>query len=158
MAYAGHVLMENRNGLVSDVCLTGASGTAERGAALMMLDRRKRRKRITLGGDKACGAAKLSADGPTQAYLKGSPAPNAVNRWPQLAHAWINHALAAIQGGHRFIDPMPGFCQTGECVYQDHGVYLFGDRVHYSAAGSDRAVCTVLAPALATITGTQSSD
>jgi len=27
MAYAGHVLMENRNGLVSQVCLTHASGT-----------------------------------------------------------------------------------------------------------------------------------
>jgi transposase len=52
LAYAGHVLMENRNGLVSDVCLTRASGTAERDAALVMLDRREGRRRITLGADK----------------------------------------------------------------------------------------------------------
>lgn len=57
LAYSGHVLMENRNGLVSDVCLIRASGTAEREAALMMLDRQKRRKRITLGADKGYGAA-----------------------------------------------------------------------------------------------------
>lgn len=52
LAYAGHVLMENRNGLVADACLTHASGTAERDAALTMLDRRKNKRRITLGADK----------------------------------------------------------------------------------------------------------
>ena len=52
LAYAGHVLMENRNGLVSDACLTHAGGTAERDAALILLDRRQRTKRITLGADK----------------------------------------------------------------------------------------------------------
>ena len=45
--------MENRNGLVVDAALTKATGTAEREAALAMLDRRKRRHRITLGADKA---------------------------------------------------------------------------------------------------------
>ena len=52
LAYAGHVLMENRNGLVNDACLTHASGTAERDAALTMLDRRQGQQRITLGADK----------------------------------------------------------------------------------------------------------
>jgi len=52
LAYAGHVLMENRNGLVADACLTHAGGTAERDAALTLLDRRRRTKRITLGADK----------------------------------------------------------------------------------------------------------
>ena len=37
----GHVLMENRNGLAVDATLTRATGTAEREAALAMLDRRK---------------------------------------------------------------------------------------------------------------------
>src|SRR3546814_10083560 len=45
--------MENRNGLVVDGGITQASGTAEREAALAMLDRRRRRRRITLGADKA---------------------------------------------------------------------------------------------------------
>ena len=57
LAYAGHILMENRNGLVSDACLTHAGGTAERDAALIMLDRRPRRKRITLAADKGYDAA-----------------------------------------------------------------------------------------------------
>lgn len=53
LCYAGHVLMENRNGLVVDIELTQATGRAERQAALVMLDRLERKKRrLTLGGDK----------------------------------------------------------------------------------------------------------
>lgn len=54
LCYAGHVLMENRNGLIVDVELTRATGTAERDAALVMLDRLERRgqRRVTLGADK----------------------------------------------------------------------------------------------------------
>ena len=52
LCYLGHTLMENRNGLVVDASLTHATGTAEREAALLMLDRRPRRHRITLGADK----------------------------------------------------------------------------------------------------------
>src|SRR5712692_10136309 len=44
LCFAGHVLMENRNGLVVDLALTEASGTAEREAALELLDRRGNRK------------------------------------------------------------------------------------------------------------------
>jgi transposase len=53
LCFMGHLLMENRNGLIVDAALTHATGTAERAAALRMLDRRKRRRRITLGADKA---------------------------------------------------------------------------------------------------------
>ena len=52
LAYAGHVIMENRNGLVRHACLTYAWGTAERDAALAMLDRHAGKRRITLGADK----------------------------------------------------------------------------------------------------------
>ena len=53
LCFSGHVLMENRNGLVLDVLVSQASGTAERDAALLMLDRRRGpRKRVTLGADK----------------------------------------------------------------------------------------------------------
>ena len=41
----------NRNGLVVDATLTHATGTAEREAALTMLDRRPRRRRITPGAE-----------------------------------------------------------------------------------------------------------
>ena len=44
--------MENRSGLVAQVCPTHAGGTAERDAALVLVDRLARRRRITLGADK----------------------------------------------------------------------------------------------------------
>lgn len=53
LCHMGHVLMENRNGLVVDAMLTHATGTAEREAAVAMLERMVGRHRITLGADKA---------------------------------------------------------------------------------------------------------
>jgi transposase len=53
LCYIGHALMENRHGLAVDGGVTQATGTAEREAALAMLDRRRGRRRITLGADKA---------------------------------------------------------------------------------------------------------
>jgi transposase len=53
LCYLGHALMENRHGLAVDGGVTQATGTAEREAALAMLDRRSGRRRITLGADKA---------------------------------------------------------------------------------------------------------
>lgn len=53
LCYIGHAMMENRNGLAVDGGITQASGTAEREAALAMLDGRTGRRRITLGADKA---------------------------------------------------------------------------------------------------------
>jgi hypothetical protein len=55
LSYLGHVLMENRNGLIVDAMVTHADGTAERDAALLMIHRRwKRHQPIrSLGADKA---------------------------------------------------------------------------------------------------------
>lgn len=53
LAFAGHLLMDNRSGLILDVLVTEATGTAEREAALVMLDRRRlARKRVTLAADR----------------------------------------------------------------------------------------------------------
>src|ERR1043166_3342475 len=49
--YAGHVLMENRNGLAVKGKLTKATGTAEREAALGMLADVAGDNRITVGAD-----------------------------------------------------------------------------------------------------------
>ena len=58
MAFMGHVLMENRNALVVRATLTQASGTAEREAALSMLDTLPTGAgTITLGADKGYDAA-----------------------------------------------------------------------------------------------------
>ena len=52
LGYLGHVLTENRNGLVVDVRFTQASGTAEREAALAMIGGKPASRRVTLGGDR----------------------------------------------------------------------------------------------------------
>ena len=57
LCHMGHLLMENRNGLIVDAMLTPATGTAEREAAEAMLGRQPGRHRATLGADKAYDAA-----------------------------------------------------------------------------------------------------
>jgi len=52
LSYIGNVLMENRNGLVVDVTLFPATGTAEREAAIEMVAELSDAGRITVGGDK----------------------------------------------------------------------------------------------------------
>ncbi|MBV8912298.1 MAG: IS5 family transposase [Acetobacteraceae bacterium] len=61
LAYAGHVLMENRSGLVAQSCLTHATGTAEREAGLALLDCLPPNRRITLGADKGYDVASFVA-------------------------------------------------------------------------------------------------
>src|ERR1700740_1716713 len=54
LCYMGHALMENRNGLAVGGLATLATGTAEREAALTLIDRAcGSSRRITLGADKA---------------------------------------------------------------------------------------------------------
>jgi transposase len=53
LSYMGHVLMENRNGLVVDELLSLCSGRAEQEAAVKLLARRGHRRRVTVGLDKA---------------------------------------------------------------------------------------------------------
>ena len=57
LCFMGHALMENRNGLVVDACLTPADGHAERVAPLHMIEPHADRKQaIRLGADKDYGA------------------------------------------------------------------------------------------------------
>jgi transposase len=62
LCYMGHAVMENRHGLVVAGGVTQATGTAEREAALRYLGRRRRRRRITLGADKAYDVRQFVAD------------------------------------------------------------------------------------------------
>ena len=52
MAYCGNVLVENRNGLIVDTELLQCNGTAERDAALLMVERIDGSRRVTVGADK----------------------------------------------------------------------------------------------------------
>jgi transposase len=64
LCYMGHALMENRNGFAVGAHLTHADGTAERRAAIDMLDTYDpgSTRRITLGADKGYDAAEFVAD------------------------------------------------------------------------------------------------
>jgi transposase len=53
LGYLGHVLMEHRSGLIVDATVTPADGHGERDAALVMLEQRPGRHRITVAADKA---------------------------------------------------------------------------------------------------------
>jgi transposase len=52
LAYLGHVLMENRHGLVVDTEVTPADGYGERDAALRMAERLAGGHRVTVGADR----------------------------------------------------------------------------------------------------------
>ena len=61
LAYTGHLLMENRHGLVVDARLTLATGTAEPQAACDMVGDLPAAGRITLGADRAYDTAAFVA-------------------------------------------------------------------------------------------------
>jgi transposase len=52
LSFAGHVLMENRNGIAVNGCVTLADGRAEVEAAVAMVEEIPGEHRVTLGGDK----------------------------------------------------------------------------------------------------------
>jgi len=52
LSYSGNLLVENRNGLIVDAEVFQANGTAERDAALVMLEQVPGTKAVTVGGDK----------------------------------------------------------------------------------------------------------
>jgi transposase len=52
LSYCGNVLVENRNGLIVNAEVFTANGTAERDAALVMLEQIPGGNRVTVGGDK----------------------------------------------------------------------------------------------------------
>jgi transposase len=53
LSFAGHVLMENRNGIAVNGCVTLAEGRAEVEAAVAMVEEIPGQHRVTVGGDKA---------------------------------------------------------------------------------------------------------
>ena len=53
LSYNGNLLIENRNGLIMTTELLQANGTAERDAALVMIEQLPGNNRVTVGADKA---------------------------------------------------------------------------------------------------------
>ena len=62
LSYNGNLLVENRNGLIVNTEVFEANGTAERDAALVMLEQIPGTKQVTVGGDKAYDTADFVAE------------------------------------------------------------------------------------------------
>jgi len=62
LSYNGNLLVENRNGLIVNTEVFEANGTAERDAALVMLEQIPGTKPVTVGGDKAYDTADFVAE------------------------------------------------------------------------------------------------
>ena len=71
LSYAGHVLMENRNGLIVTTRVTKATGTAECTAALEMIEGVSGERRITAGGGKGDDQKKV-----VEAVRRGNGTPH----------------------------------------------------------------------------------
>jgi transposase len=62
LSYNGNLLVENRNGLIVNTEVFEANGTAERDAALVMLEQITGTKQVTVGGDKGYDTADFVAE------------------------------------------------------------------------------------------------
>ncbi len=62
LSYSGNLLVENRNGLIVDAMAWEANGTAERDAALVMLEQIPGDQRVTVAGDKGYDTAAFVAE------------------------------------------------------------------------------------------------
>ena len=96
LSYTTHTLSENRHGLIVDVHTTQATGTAERDAALVMLERRaaprKPDRPITVGADRGYDTAEfiqslqdMSMVPHVAAKTRGSAVPEAIKETEDYA-------------------------------------------------------------------------
>jgi transposase len=112
LAYMGHLLTENRNGLIVSARLTQADGYAERIAALAMVEEVPGERRITLGGDRGFDTEEFVA---ACRHRKVTPhvAQNTTNRSSRIDARTLRHAGYAIsQRKRKRIEECFGWMKT----------------------------------------------
>ena len=112
LGYLGHVLTENRNGLVVDVRLTQASGTAERDAAAAMISGKAPWRRATLGADRGYDTRGFIE---TMRELAVTPhvAQNDTNRRSAIDNRTIRHdGYAVSQRKRKRVEEVFGWIKT----------------------------------------------
>jgi len=111
LAYLGHVLMENRSGLVVDTRVTPADGYGERAAALAMLAARPG-DRLTLGGDKGYDCREF-VDELRRMQITPHVAQNTTNRRSALDGRTTRHPGYAIsQRTRKRVEEVFGWMKT----------------------------------------------
>ncbi len=119
LGYLGHALTENRNGLVVDVRLTQATGTAEREAAEAMICGKAHWRRVTLGADRGYDTRGFIA---TMRELNVTPhvAQNDKNRRSAIDERTTRHAGYAIsQRRRKRVEEVFGWIKTRRTAAQD---------------------------------------
>src|SRR6201987_1826734 len=104
LAYLGHALVENRNGLIAAAMATQADGYAEREAALLMLKDKQKgcKRRITAGADKAFDSRDF-VGGPRQFNVTMHVTKNDKKRRSSLDRRTTRHPGYAISLSRRWL-------------------------------------------------------
>jgi transposase len=112
LSYSGHVLMENRNGLVADVQVLPATGTAEREAAVVMVEAVAGDHPITVAADKAYDTKDFVAE---MRHMKATPhvAQNNTHRKSAIDGRTTRHAGYALsQRKRKRVEEIFGWMKT----------------------------------------------
>ena len=110
LSYNGNVLMENRNGLVADVQVLPATGTAEREAALMMIGSLEGAGAVTVGGDKGYDTKQFVAE---CRQMNATPHPAQKVRYSAIDGRTTRHAGYAIsQQKRKRVEEIFGWMKT----------------------------------------------
>jgi transposase len=112
LSYRGHLLTENRNGLVVSTLTTRAYGSAERDAALLMAESLPGTHRVTLGADKGYDTREFIAE---LRHMEITPhvAQNDTNRRSAVDERTTRHAGYPIsQKARKRIEEVFGWMKT----------------------------------------------
>jgi len=152
LSYSGHVLMENRNGLVADVEVLQANGTAERDAALVMVEAIAGDHQVTVGADKNYD---------TKDFVAEVRNLNATPHVAQNIHARRSSAIdgrttrhdgyAVSQVKRKRVEEIFGWMKTvgGMRKLRHRGLHLVGWMFTFAAAAYNLVRMRNLAPAIA---------
>jgi transposase len=128
LSYSGHVLMENRNGLVTDVEVLQANGTAERDAALVMIEGIPGDHRVTVAADKGYDTKEFVAE---TRNMNATPhvAQNNKGRRSAIDRRTTRHAGYAVsQQKRKRVEEIFGWMKTvgGMRKLRHRGLHLVG--------------------------------
>jgi IS5 family transposase len=152
LSYSGHVLMENRNGLVINVEVMQANGTAERDAALVMIEAIPGDHQVTVGADKGYDTKDFVAE---VRNLKATPhvAQNIhARRSSAIDGRTTRHAGYAIsQVKRKRVEEIFGWMKTvgGMKKLRHRGLPVVGWMFTFAAAAYNLVRMRNLAPAIA---------
>ena len=109
LAYLGHVLLDNRHGLVANVCATHATGTAERAAAALLLEA-SAPPGSTVGADKGYDVASFVDD---VRVLEVTPHVAQKARWSAIDGRTTRHAGYHVsQRKRKLVEQVFGWMKT----------------------------------------------